>query len=83
LRDYRRYGPVIINNEGQVNIASEVGQQVNVQKSKQAKKKTGRGKTSGKRAGKMKPKQLATKSPEESIKMEAASDAVLIEPKPR
>jgi hypothetical protein len=31
LRDYRRWGaPVVINNEGQVNIAADGGQQVNV-----------------------------------------------------
>jgi hypothetical protein len=32
LRDYRRYsGPVIINNKGQVNIADDGAQQLNVQ----------------------------------------------------
>lgn len=30
LRDLRRYAPVTINNAGQVNIAAEGGQQVNV-----------------------------------------------------
>jgi hypothetical protein len=81
LRDWRRWsGPVIVQNAEQINIASEGGQQVNVQKSKQskgrAKKKPG-SKTSGKRASKAKPKQLASKSVEESIRMETASDIVV------
>lgn len=39
LRDYRRYGAVIINNEGQVNFAENGAQQLNVQQKgkKQAK----------------------------------------------
>ena len=42
LRDYRRWGsPVIINNDGQVNIAADGGQQVNVQ-GKDKKKKSAR-----------------------------------------
>ena len=50
LRDWRRY-PVIVQNAGQVNIAADGGQQVNVQKSKR-RTKTGKSladKTSGKR----------------------------------
>jgi hypothetical protein len=82
LRDWRRY-PVIVQNAGQVNIASDGGQQVNVQKSKRRAKTSngGRGKESGKRANKTKPKQLASKSAEESIRMKSASDAVLLQPK--
>jgi hypothetical protein len=76
LRDYRRYGPVIINNEGQVNIG---GQQVNAQKKSRRRAKTGKGKTSSKRTGKTKPKQLASKSAEESIRMKPASESVLME----
>ena len=69
LRDWRRWsGPVIVQNAEQINIASEGGQQVNVQKSKR-RAKTGGGKTSGKKASKSKPKQLASKSAEESIRM--------------
>jgi hypothetical protein len=62
LRDWRRY-PVIVQNAGQVNIAGDGGQQVNVQKSKRRAKTSngGRGKTSGKRGSKMKLKQLASK----------------------
>src|ERR1044072_5118206 len=56
LRDWRRYSsPVIVQNAGQVNIASDGGQQVNVQKGKQSKgraKKKSSSKTSGKRASK-------------------------------
>ncbi len=73
LRDWRRY-PVIVQNAGQVNIASDGGQQVNVQK-RQAKKKSC-SKTSGKRTGKTKPKQLAAKSPEESIRMKPIEEPV-------
>ena len=38
LRDWRRY-PVIVQNAGQVNIAADGGQQVNVQKSQRKEKK--------------------------------------------
>jgi hypothetical protein len=48
LRDYRRWGsPVIINNEGQVNIAADGGQQANLQK-KVVKKKAASKKQKGK-----------------------------------
>src|SRR5438128_7077092 len=50
LRDYRRYGPVIVQNAEQVNIAAEGGQQVNV-KGKRRKKEASKGKQN-------KPKQL-------------------------
>ena len=36
LRDLRRYAPVTINNPAQVNIATDGGQQVNVQADKDA-----------------------------------------------
>jgi hypothetical protein len=40
MRDLRRYAsPVIVQNAGQVNIAADGGQQVDVQKSKQGKKR--------------------------------------------
>jgi hypothetical protein len=40
LRDLRRYSmPVTINNAGQVNIAADGGQQVNVQKQKRGRRK--------------------------------------------
>src|ERR1044071_8640207 len=40
LRDWRRYSsPVIVQNAGQVNIASDGGQQVNVQKKGKPKRK--------------------------------------------
>ena len=39
MRDLRRYvQPVIVQNAGQVNIAADGGQQVNVQTGKRAKK---------------------------------------------
>jgi hypothetical protein len=80
MRDLRRYAsPVIVQNAGQVNIASDGGQQVNVQKSKQSKgraKKRSGSKTNGKRASKAKPKQLAAKSAKESIRMEPITDSV-------
>jgi len=83
LRDLRRYAaPVIVQNAGQVNIAADGGQQVNVQSKKRAKTgNDGRGKTGSKRVSKTKPNQLASKSAEESITMESASDAVLLQPK--
>lgn len=80
LRDWRRYGvPVIVQNAGQVNIAADGGQQVNVQKKqskKRAKKAAG---TTGKRkaAAKSKLKQLGAKSAEESIRIETASESPL------
>ena len=73
-RDLRRYAsPVIVQNAGQVNIAADGWQQVNVQKSR----RRGKAKMSGKRASKSRPKQLAAKSAEESIRMETASDVVV------
>lgn len=79
MRDLRRYAsPVIVQNAGQVNIAADGRQQVNVQKSKRRAKarNSGRAKTGGKRASKSKPKQLAPKSAEESIKMKPAPEVV-------
>jgi hypothetical protein len=81
LRDYRRWGaPVIINNEGQVNIAADGGQQVNLQKGRskaRAKKASATtSKLNPKPATKAAPKQLAPESAEESIKMESASECV-------
>ena len=73
MRDLRRYAsPVIVQNAGQVNIASDGGQQVNVHKSK----RRGKANTSGKRAGKAKPKQLAAKSAEECIEMKSIEEPV-------
>jgi hypothetical protein len=41
LRDYRRYsGPMIINNKGQVNIADDGAQQLNVQQKGKKRAKT-------------------------------------------
>jgi hypothetical protein len=40
LRDLRRYSPVIINNSGQVNVAADGGQQVNVSKPDEEKTKS-------------------------------------------
>jgi hypothetical protein len=48
LRDWRRY-PVIVQNAGQVNIAAEGGQQVNVQTKKGGKKKPRRTRQKSKR----------------------------------
>jgi hypothetical protein len=85
LRDWRRYSsPVIVQNAEQINIASDGGQQVNVQKSKQIKKRTKKGsnlrrKRSSKTATKLVPNQLAPKSQEESIKMEPAAEAIHVE----
>ena len=67
--------PVTVQNAGQVNIAADGGQQVNVQKGKR-RAKTGRGKTGSKKAIKTKPKQLAAKLPEESISMKPITDSV-------
>jgi hypothetical protein len=73
-RDLRRYAsPVIVQNAGQVNIASDGGQQVNFQKRRA---KSGSGK-SGRRASNSKPKQLAAKSAEESIAMKSVSGVAL------
>lgn len=85
MRDLWRISlPDIVQNAGPVNIASDGGQQVNVQKSKQSEGRakevignTERCKPSGKGASKTKPKQLAAKSVEESIRMKSASDVVL------
>jgi hypothetical protein len=65
---------VIVQNAEQVNIAADGGQQVNVKKSKKW-KNTNKGKR-GKRV--IKPKQLGSKSPEESIGMTPASEAVQV-----
>jgi hypothetical protein len=80
LRDWRRY-PVIVQKAGQVNIAADGGQQVNLQKKgrskKQTKKAAGTTDRSRRKASiKAKPKQLGAKSPEESIRMEPASEAI-------
>ena len=65
-----------MQNAGQVNIASDGGQQVNVQKSKRRAKKESCSKAKGKRAIKTKPKQLAAKSAEESITMKPIEESV-------
>ena len=67
-----------MQNAGQVNIASDGCQQVNVQKSKRRAKtrNASSAKTGGKRGGKAKPKQLAAKSAEESMRMEPVSESV-------
>jgi hypothetical protein len=72
---------VIVQNAEQINIASDGGQQVNVQKSKRRAKTSngGRGKTNGKRASKTKTKQLASKSAEESIRLKPTSETVPVE----
>jgi hypothetical protein len=83
LRDYRRWGaPVIINNEGQVNFAANGGQQVNLQ-NKQSKKRRKKvagtaGRLNRKTVTKTPPKQLGKESPEESIRMESASESVQV-----
>jgi hypothetical protein len=72
---------VIVQNAGQVNIASDGGQQVNVQRSKQGKRRAKKGscdKMKSKRTSKTKPKLIAVKPPEESIRMKSASDAVRV-----
>lgn len=68
LRDYRRYGPVIVQNAGQVNIAAEGGQQVNV---KQSKKQKG-----AKKSKQSKSTQLG--SIEEGIRMKSANEPLRI-----
>ena len=79
MRDLRRYAsPVIVQNAGQVNIASDGGQQVNVQKSKR-RAKTGSAKTNGKRVNKTKPKQLSSKSAEECVKINRIEESVSVE----
>ena len=85
LRDWRRYSsPVIVQNAGQVNIAADGGQQVNLQKKKQSRKRkattrTNKSEQSRKRATKPEPKQLGQKSPEESIRMDLASETVQLD----
>lgn len=69
--------------ERQVNIAADGVQQVNLQK-KQVKKRTKKasgttGRARRKTAIKSKPKQLAAKSPEESIRMELGLESLLVE----
>lgn len=84
LRDYRRWGsPVIINNEGQVNIASEGGQQVNLQKPSKKRKETGCTSQSkqNNRVTKAKPKQLSPKSPGTRIRIKPALESVKKEAK--
>ena len=78
LRDWRRWsGPVIVQNAEQINIASEGGQQVNVQKSKRSGKAGNGGRSkSGQRASKTKPKQLVSKSAEESIRMKPIAESI-------
>jgi hypothetical protein len=73
LRDWRRYNaPLIVQNAEQINIAADGGQQVNLQKKKPYKKRkeasgrASKGKRSSKRATRSKPKQLSSKSTEES-----------------
>ena len=84
LRDWRRYSsPVIVQNAEQVNIAAEGGQQINLQKKKQSKKAAKKvprttSKHKRKTATKPKPKQLSAGSPEESIRMESASESAQI-----
>jgi hypothetical protein len=78
LRDLRRYSvPILINNPEQVNIAAEGGQQVNVQENKRNRKRGEKaagstGRRERKVATKSKPKQLGSKSSEESIRMKPA-----------
>jgi hypothetical protein len=81
LRDLRRYNvPVIINNAEQVNLATDGGQQVNVQQKKRGKKSAKKEADStnkreqSRKAVKPKPKQLAKKSPEEVIEMNSSKD---------
>jgi hypothetical protein len=79
LRDWRRY-PVIVQNAGQVNIAADGGQQVNVQKRGKKRTKKGADATSRRKrktATKSEPKQLAAKSPEESIRIETSIESGL------
>lgn len=82
LRDWRRY-PVIVQKAGQVNIAADGGQQVNLQKKKQSKKRKASTRSSkskqSKRASKSKPKQLSPKLSEESIGIKPASESVQID----
>ena len=79
LRDWRRY-PVIVQNAEQVNIATDGGQQVNLQKNRQSKKRgkgfgsTNKSKQSNKEATKRKQKQLGPKLSEESIRIKPASE---------
>jgi hypothetical protein len=80
MRDLRRY-PITIANAGQVNIAADGGQQVNVQKSKESKRgpkkrrvTNSRGRARSKAATESEPKQIAAKSTEESTRMESTSD---------
>lgn len=78
LRDWRRY-PVIVQNAGQVNIAADGGQQVNVQKQSKKRKESGgtsKSKQSNKRTTKAKPKQLGEKSQEESIRIKPSSESI-------
>lgn len=73
LRDWRRYNvPVIVQNAGQVNIAADGGQQVNVSSKKRVKKKPDSRKK--KAATKTQPRQLASESHQESINVELVSE---------
>jgi hypothetical protein len=76
--------PVIVQNAEQVNIATDGGQQMNLQqKSNKRGKKASDGndtcKQRGKRATKSKPKQLSAQSIGETINLEPVSDVTLIE----
>ncbi len=70
MRDLRRYlSPVVIQNAGQVNVAADGGQQVNVkERSRKKTAKAGRSKKAGN------PKQLS--APKQTINMEPASASV-------
>jgi hypothetical protein len=81
LRDWRRY-PVIVQNAGQVNIAADGGQQVNVQKQGKRQAKREPPATSSnrrKRATRPKPNQIGVKSPQESIKISPALESLPVE----
>lgn len=64
--------PVIVQNAGQVNIAADGGQQVNVSSKKRVKKKPDSRKK--KAATKTQPRQLASESHQESINVELVSE---------
>jgi hypothetical protein len=82
LRDWRRY-PVIVQNAGQVNIAADGGQQVNLQKKERSgKRKASTGNCRSKqsnRATRTKPKQLGAKPRGVSVKRKSASEPVQVE----
>ena len=83
LRDWRRY-PVIVQNAGQVNIAADGGQQVNLQKQGRSKKRGKKAsanpnKLKREKASKSKPKQLGQRSPKDSIITNQASELSVLE----